>query len=181
MNKNFIGINITVVCLFNLYAGISACAQPNQMTCEQLVQEYTPQNSPEATYRLELKLLSQGIYCYDLPIFDSAWRRRGNTMSHSPNNKQTAQMFNKPFKTYIDGNYAIVYYPQNKELGPSFLYRGADGWILDRTMVIEKIHYGNEWLADEGNYPYLSLLKKVFNLEKGQSNRGVMVYRLKNH
>jgi len=86
-------------------------------------------------------------------------------------------MFERHFETYIEGRYAVIYYSQDKQLGPAFLYQDSSGWILDRTTVIEKIHYGNTWMADEGDYPYLGLLHKVFNLEKGRSSRGITVYR----
>jgi len=86
-------------------------------------------------------------------------------------------MFDRHFETYIEGRYAVIYYSQDKQLGPAFLYRDSSGWVLDRTAVIENIHYGNTWMADEGDYPYLGLLQKVFTLEKGRSGGGITVYR----
>lgn len=148
-----------------------------QQTCEEAAAVYVPQSSPEASYRLELEMMKKGFYCYNVPLFDVRWRTRGNTISFAPIYRNTAQTFDKPFKVYVEGDLAIIYYPRDKHLGPAFAYRDGSGWILDRTTVMEKIHYGNEWGADEGDYPYLGLLKKVFSMEKGKSSRGVAVYR----
>ena len=148
-----------------------------QPTCQEASAIYVPQSSPEASYRLELEMMEKGFYCYNVPLFDPRWRARGNTISFAPVYRHTAQTFDKPFKVYVEGKHAIIYYPRDKHLGPAFAYRDGAGWVLDRTTVMEKIHYGDGWVADEGGYPYLGLLKKVFSVEKGRSSRGVVVYR----
>lgn len=149
------------------------------ITHQQLLRQYIPQTTPEATYKMELQLLTRGLYCCDLPIFDPEWRKRGRSISHSSRNTYTGKMFNKPFKIYIEAAHAIIYYPKGKQLGPSFLYKTDSGWILDRACVYENIRYGKQWFAVDGDYPYLRLLNKVFNLEPGKTSRGVSVYRVK--
>jgi hypothetical protein len=160
--------------VLSLFLVSPSWAQP---TCEEAAAVYVPQSSPEASYRLELEMMKQGFYCHNVPLFDPRWRARGHTISFAPIYRQTAQTFDKPFKVYVEGKLAVIYYPHDKHLGPAFAYREGAGWVLDRTTVMEKIHYGNEWTADEGDYPYLGLLKKIFSMQKGRSSRGVNVYR----
>jgi hypothetical protein len=153
-------------CIFIFNCGYLLSAE---ITYEELQQQYIPQDNPEATYRLELGLLSKGIYCYDLSIFDPEWRAKGKEILIS---QSVAQKFYGPFQTYSEGDYAVIYYPQDKSCGPVFLYRNNSGWVLDRTTVIENIHYspdGSSWFAYDGSYPYLRLLKKIFNLKRGQA------------
>lgn len=159
-----------------------AFAQSSGVSYEELKRKYTPQSTPEATYKLELELLSQGMYCYDLPIFDPAWRKRGKQILYSSRYKHTAQKFSVPYKVYIEGRYAIIYFPYNKSEGPDFLYRDSSGWILDRTAVWDYIHYNYSntgWFVYEGNYPYLEMLKKVFSLEKIRLDNGMWAYQIR--
>lgn len=144
-------------------------AQEAGVSYEDLRQKYLPQDSPEATYRLELEMMSEGMYCYDLPIFDNTWRSKGKQVSYSPSYKNIDKWQNSHFTSYIQGDYAVIYYPQNLSAGPVFAYRGDTGWILDRTTVMNYIHYSTDnsrWFAYEGDYPYLTLLKSVFSLKK---------------
>lgn len=149
---------------------------------EDLAQKYVPQNTPEETVRLELELLAQGMYCYDLPMFDRAWRNKGKQILYSEQYKHTAQKFNVLHQTYVEGNYAVVYYPSNKSEGPDFLYRDSSGWVLDRTAVWDYIHYNYSntgWFAYEGDYLYLEILKKIFPLERVRLNNDIWAYQIK--
>lgn len=165
---------VIYLCIFNWF---SFCfAQTPQVSYEELQRKYVPQSSPEASYRLELELLSQGLYCFDLPMFDPVWRAKGNQIL---TNQKVPQEFYSSFETYIEGDYAVIYYPYDKSCGPVFLYRDASGWILDRTTVLNNIRYtpdNNNWFAHEGNYPYLDMLKKVFKLKRARTGDGVQVY-----
>ncbi len=157
-------------------------AQSTGVSYKELEQKYVPQSKPEETVRLELYLLAKGMYCYDLLMFDPAWRKRGKQILVSAQYKNTARKFDVSSKVYTEGNYAIVYYPYNKNEGPDFLYRDSSGWGLDRTAVWDYIHYNypnTGWFAYEGDYPYLEMLKKVFSLEKVKLDSGVWAYRIK--
>ncbi len=158
-------------------------AQPTEISYEELEQKYVPQSKPEETVRLELDLLAKGMYCYDLLMFDLAWRKRGKQILSSPQYKNTARKFDVSSKVYTEGNYAIVYYPYNKNEGPDFLYKDSSGgWVLDRTAVWDYIHYNYSntgWFAYEGDYPYLEMLKKVFPLERVKLDSGAWAYRIK--
>ncbi|MCK5494164.1 MAG: hypothetical protein KAJ14_13720, partial [Candidatus Omnitrophica bacterium] len=90
---------------------------------EELKQEYIPQETPGKAYKLELELLSKGMYCYDLLLFDSEWRKKGKEILYSTQYKNTAKKFDIPYKVYIEGEYAVIYYPQDKSAGPDFLYQ----------------------------------------------------------
>lgn len=174
-------INI-ILCFLFLNSIVLVYPQNPEVSYEQLQQTYIPQSSPKETFELELKLLSQGAYCYDLPMFDSAWRKKGKEISYNSRYAETAEKFDTSFKVYKQGKYAVIYFPNDKSLGPEFLYRDYSGWILDRTSVWNNIHYNQTnsgWFAYEGDYPYLDILKKIFQLEKIKLDNGVAAYQIK--
>ena len=172
--RYFIVKALVYTCIFG-YSSL-CFAQEARVSYEELRQKYVPQSSPEETYRLELEMMSEGMYCYDLPIFDSKWRTKGKQVLYSSAYKNI-EKWKSGFQSYIEGDYAVVYYPNDKSAGPVFLYRDYSGWVLDRTTVIEKIHYNGTWHAYEGSYPYLSLLKRVFNMKKGRAG-GIEAYQI---
>ena len=138
-------------------------------------EKYKPQSTPEASYKLELELLGKGEYCYDLPMFDPEWRKRGKKVLKRKIYMKTAKQFDRKFKVYIKGKHAIIYYPDYKNLGPTFLYKKDSKWILDRTCVIKNIHYNigsTAWFAYDGYYPYLALLHKIFDLKSVTLKQG---------
>ncbi|MFZ2970708.1 MAG: hypothetical protein WA063_06165 [Minisyncoccia bacterium] len=153
--------------------------QLGQSGCGDLYKKYVPQNSPEKTYLLELDLLSKGMYCYDLSMFDPDWRKKGTEIIYSESYKNTAKKFSVPYRIYIEGNYAIIYFPNNKSEGPDFLYKDSSGWILDRTAVWDNIHYNytnTGWFAYNGDYPYLNLLKEIYSLQRIELDNGVQAF-----
>ncbi len=153
--------------IFSLEAQTSKTSNPEEAYYEELKKEYVPQDSPEKSFLLELKLLSDGMYCYDLPLFDPQWRHRGKKILTSPSFAQSAQKANQPLKVFIEGHYAVIYFPQNKNLFPIFLYREDSGWIIDRSMSADKVIFNKlgGWLVVGGEYPYLNLLKKIYSLD----------------
>ncbi|MEI8011574.1 MAG: hypothetical protein WCI27_03700 [Candidatus Omnitrophota bacterium] len=145
--------------------------------CRDLPGNYSPGQTPGETYRKELDLMLEGSFCYDLPIYDDAWRRKGSSVVRSLSNTSAARAFDRPFEVYERGGYAIIYYPNDQNLGPVFLYAKGGGWVIDRTSVMENIHYGNGWMAYGGNYPYLALLQSVYDLKKGTAGGGRIAYQ----
>lgn len=125
---------------------------------------FIPQDSPEATLALELSMLSQGDYCYTLPIFDDAWQEEGE-FAQGAQFMSTAEKFSVQNETYIDGDLAMVYYPGASNAGPDFLFRTDDGWVIDRTTVRESViynAYGNNWYVSEAAGRYIPLVEAVF-------------------
>ncbi len=159
-----------------LFSPVYAWSQ--SVTCEQLKSQYEPQSSPEETYHLELEMMKQGAYCHDLAIFDGKWQARASKNAYGDNYKTIAGYFDVTSEVYQEGKYAIIYYSENKTLGPVFLYREKGKWILDRSSVNEYIHYEDTWLAYDGNYPYLDLIKKVFTLEERVTAKGQKVFKV---
>lgn len=148
-------------------------------TPQDLHKKYIPQPLPEQTYLLELELLSKGMYCYDLPMFDPNWHARGSKIMYSESYKNTAKRYSIPYEVYIEGDYAIVYFPGSKSEGPDFLYNDPSGWILDRTAAWDNIHYNRSntgWFAYDGDYPYLELLKQVYILDRVKLDNGVQAF-----
>ncbi len=135
---------------------------------DELVQQYVPQKTPKESYQLELQLVAQGIYCYDLPLFDPQWRKKGHHILSSPDFQESAKAFNKPFKVSEDGKYAVIYFPQDNHLAPIFLYKEGNGWIIDRSTVEDKIRYNEDllWVVIENESPYLTMLQKIYRFKK---------------
>lgn len=150
--------------------------------CDGVIDDFLPQSNPEDTLSLENNLLSTGKYCYDLPIFDEEWRKKGSEMILNQQYKNTAKMFNVPRKAVIKDKIAVVYFPNNTELGPEFLYKSNEGWVIDRTEVWNNVHYSydnSEWYVYDNPSPYLSLLKNSLDLERIKLDSGQYAYRLK--
>lgn len=141
---------------------------------------FLPQSTPEGTYRLELDMMKQGAYCYDIPIFDPQWQAMAAKNSTGNEEfKDMADQLGAPTKTFREGKYAIIYFPEDKTLGPTFLYEQNGKWILDRSGVLNYIDYDEHWVAFDGNYPYLDLMRKVFDFEEMVMEDGMKVYKVK--
>jgi hypothetical protein len=168
---------IVVIWILMLLAPVVAWAQAAP-TCETF-KEYQPQSTPEETYRLEMDMMKQGAYCYDIPIFDQEWQAKAEKNSYGNDFKRMAGYFDVPSKTFQEGKYAVIYYPDHKTLGPVFFYRENGKWILDRTSAWKYIHYEDAWLAYDGDYPYLDMLKTLFMLEERTTRNGQKVYKVK--
>lgn len=161
-----------------LTMGVSSawCQLP---ACEALKKTSQPQSAPEETYQLELKMMRQGLYCHDLAIFDEAWQKRAGKNYTNANLVTTAGYFDVPSKVFQEGKYAVIYYPDHPTLGPVFLFRDNGKWVLDRTSVYQYIHYEDRWLAYDGDYPYLEMLKTVYPLEERTTSQGQKVFKVR--
>lgn len=149
-------------------------------TCETFKNEYQPQSTPEGTLKLEMDMMKQGAYCYDIPIFDPKWQAMSAKNSFGSDEFKTmAGYFDVPSKIFQEGKYAVIYYPDHHTLGPVFLYRENGKWILDRSSVYEYIHYEDAWLAYDGDYPYLEMLKTIFPLEERVTENGQKVFKVR--
>ena len=162
------------------FAGSVDQKTPEQSYYEVLKEEYLPQSTPQESFLLELKLLAQGMYCYDLPLFDPQWRLKGKKILTSSLFFDTAKAANQPFDAYIEGDRAVIYYPQNKALSPVFLYEENSKWVIDRTASADRIFFDhNKWITLGGDYPYLDLLKRVYNLKEIRvQESGLVGYRV---
>ena len=71
------------------------------------------------------------------------------------------------YTTYRKGEKALY-------TGPQFLRRTEEGWILDTSTVFKFIYdYSNRWVAVDGDYPYLALIKSVYDMKRvTMQNRG---------
>lgn len=173
-------MNIKLIVLFLMvHVPVAAWAQTPTPNCESF-KEYQPQSTPEETYRLEMDMMKQGAYCYDIPIFDPEWQAKAEKNSYGNNDfKRIAGYFDVPSKTFQEGKYAVIYYPDHETLGPVFFFRKDGKWILDRTSAWKYIHYEDAWLAYDGDYPYLDMLKTLFMLEERTNQNGQKVYKVK--
>jgi len=150
---------------------------------EKIKKIMVPQETPEQAYDLELAMLKKGIFLYDLPFYDEHWRTKEPRRTFSPQAlKRSAATFNKPYRTYIEGNHAIIYYPEHRDAMPSLLDRTEDGWIINRTLTARMIHYNldsSDWFAYKGDYPHLKLFLKVLKMKSVKLVGGQKAYQTK--
>ncbi len=154
----------------------------NIPTFEELKERYVPQPTPDSAYQLELELMVQGLYCYDLPLFDPQWRSKGKELLVSDKFKSTAELVNRHFTAKIKGDYAVIYFPKQVSISPVFLYHVADGWIIDRTVTSMSILFESmsaSWVFVEEQSPYFEILNEIFNLERIQVSDQRWGYKLK--
>ena len=130
-----------------------------------------PQRRPEDCVELEMALMARGIYYPDVPMYDAAFRRVGRPSTGSRRLKSLAARYDGPFEIVRDGDHAIAaYHGEGHELwGPRFLRRTPSGWIIDGTTAYENIIYGydNTWALVDGDYPYLKLVKRAYDMQPG--------------
>src|ERR1051325_5499925 len=147
---------------------------------ESLLSVFHPQATPEASYRLELQLLSQGLYCYDLPLFDAEWRKRGSEVVQSHHFRRTFEDSDHPFRVFIRDDHAVIFYPDKSiwRLSPVFLKKDPSGWIIDRTQTEELIRLGKDyWVVLDRPSPYFSILSDIFDLQRTEVATKIWGYR----
>ena len=136
-----------------------------------LAEIMVPQAKPEDCVHLEMALMHKGIYYNDVPMYDEAWRRSLRPGMPARRLKALAAKFDGPFEIVRSGDHAIsAYRGENAELwGPRFLRRTAGGWIIDGTAAAENIiyDYSNRWVAVDGDYPYLPLIHRAYEMRPG--------------
>ncbi len=139
-------------------------------TRARLQQILVPQPTPEDCIDLQLELMHRGIYYRDVPMYDAAWRRARLRDPPSDRVKAMAREQDGPFAVKRLGDHAISYFRGTKAEveGPHFLRRTADGWIIDASSVMKHIIYdpSNRWYALDGDYPYLPILKSVYDMRR---------------
>ena len=134
-----------------------------------------PQNRPEDSVHLEIALMQRGIYYPDVPLYDEAWRRRERPERPPDRYQAVARRLAVPFEVERTADYAIVYFPgeNRRRNGPWFLRNTNAGWVLETSVVYEKIIYdlSSQWYALDGDYPYLELLQRVYSMRRVTSRR----------
>jgi len=134
-----------------------------------------PQVRPEDCIRLEMELMSRGIYFRDAPMYDDAWRRSRRPGLPPERVRAIARDWVGPFAVEQDGDHAIAYFDGEKarRFGPHFLRRTEQGWIVDGSAAAQFIRYdySNAWFAVDGDYPYLALIHRVYKLKRGTAKR----------
>ena len=130
-----------------------------------------PQATPAECVQLEMALMHKGIYLRDAPMYDPAWRRVQRADLPARRLQAIAADWDGPFEIARSGDHAITYFTGEKatRFGPHFLRRTAEGWIIDASAAAEYIvyDYSNRWAAVDGDYPYLALIRSVYDMQAG--------------
>jgi hypothetical protein len=141
-----------------------------------------PQPDPRQARDLELALLHRGIYLQESALYDSAWRSAARPGSTSPSRlREIARQWDRPYELVVGDGRAVAYYADTAALGPTFLRREAEGWIIDgsegaRTVVYD---YSNtRWYARDAGSPYLELLQRALALRRVSMAQGGAAWTL---
>ncbi len=154
--------------------------KPTEISLQELQQKYVPQETPLDSFHLELDMMRQEMYAYDVPLFDPIWRKKDSQVHHSSQFKITAQEVDQPLSTLSKADRAILYYPPTSNLAPVFLFHNEQGWVLDRTSMQNSIVFvGLRWVVLENDNPYLPLLFDVYDLERTMVAERMSGYRLR--
>lgn len=134
---------------------------------EELYKEFVPQSTPGKSFQLELKMMQQRMYCYDLPLFDPEWRRKGKKIQLSKVFQEVAKKADQPFEVIIDDKHAVLYFKDRSDMAPVFFYQDEQGWVIDRGTAGRKLFMSpseHTWAIKEGTDPYFQIIKKHFPL-----------------
>lgn len=155
-----------------LLEGIDRLTPETEVRLEEVM---VPQVRPEDCVHLEMALMHRGIYYRDVPMYDAAWRHADRPGLPARRLKAIAAEWDGPFSVARSGDYAITYFAGEKALrwGPQFLRRTEEGWIIDASTAAKYIvyDYSNRWTAVDGDYPYLALIKSVYDMKPGTLRR----------
>jgi hypothetical protein len=129
-----------------------------------------PQPDPRRARDLEIALLHKGIYFQEAALYDEAWRRAARSGGFAPARlREIARQWDRPYEILVEEPLAVAYYLDSGALGPTFLRREPEGWIIDasegaRTIVYDYSNQG--WYARDGDSRYLPLLRRALPLER---------------
>ncbi len=127
-----------------------------------------PQPDPRAARDLEIALLHRGLYLQSSRLYDADWRRADRPARWTPERlRQLGREWDRPYEVVRDGGFAVAYYPDAPALGPTFLRREPEGWVIDATATARIVVYdfsNRWWFALDEPSPYLALLRGALPL-----------------
>jgi hypothetical protein len=94
---------------------------------------FAPQPTPAAAYERYLQWLAVGGYTTDVPLFtkQSQGYLGGLPMTQGFNDFLIAYEYNEPYRLDVRDSLALLYFTGNPLVGPHFLRRSDQGWVLD--------------------------------------------------
>jgi soluble cytochrome b562 len=139
-------------------------------TKAQLKKIMIPQARPEDCVNLEIALMHKGIYYREVSMYDEAWRRASRPDFPAHRLQSIAREWDGPFNVERVGDHAITHFSgvKGRRWGPQFLQLTDNGWIIDASSVAKFIVYdysNRSWYAVDDDYPYLALIKSVYDMK----------------
>jgi uncharacterized protein len=142
-----------------------------------------PQADPRSTRDLELAMMHQGFYYQQASIYDPAWRAASRPGTWpAARLQEIARQWDRPYEVEVQERWAIAYYTDAPDLGPTLLQRESEGWLIDATSGARHIVYdysNASWYAIDGDYPQLALLQRVFDLGRVKLQDGRRAWMLR--
>jgi hypothetical protein len=119
---------------------------------------FSPQPTPEATYRRYLEWLAVGGFATDVPLFTrmSQGYLGGLPMTRGFNDYLLSYEYNKAYRIAVRDSVALLYFTENPLVGPHFLRRTPQGWVLDiYAEILDTRNYAGGWytwaMVDSGD------------------------------
>jgi len=136
-----------------------------------LRQYFCAQDTPEKTFQLYLEASRRHIKEPDLGIYTDATKDffRNWTVTNAQQDNER-QFDNIPFKINIQGDYAVIYYPdKDRTFSPFFLKKDQQGWQLDFATMSKVISFNqhNFWRFVSREHPYMFAFKEYQIDENG--------------
>ncbi len=108
---------------------------------------FSPQPTPGAAYHRYLDWLVRGNYATDVPLFTplSQEHMATLTMTSGWNEHVLMAEYGKPYQIDARGDLALLYFTTDPLLGPHFLRRTPQGWVMDMWAEILNVRRYSGW------------------------------------
>jgi TLP18.3/Psb32/MOLO-1 phosphatase superfamily protein len=109
---------------------------------------FAPQPTPEAAYRRYLEWLAIGGFATDVPLFTrlSQGYLGSLPMTRGFNDYLLSYEYNKSYRIDVRDSLALLYFTSNPLVGPHFLRRTPQGWVLDMyAEILNTRNYAGGW------------------------------------
>lgn len=145
--------------------------QPKPSVLDDARNYFSAQPTPEAALQRYFEASQRHIKDPNLGIFTDATKEffRNWTVTNAQQDNER-QFDGVLFTTKIQGNHAVIYYPQKDwTFSPFFLEKGAEGWQLDFAVMSKVIQFNqyNYWRFVSFDHPYMFAFKEYKIDENG--------------
>jgi hypothetical protein len=132
---------------------------------------FSAQTTPEATFQRYLEASMRHIKDPNLGIYTDATKDffRNWTVTNAQQDNER-QFDSVPFKLKVEGDYAVIYYPDKDwTFSPFFLKKNQEGWQLDFATMSKVISFNehNFWRFVSREHPYMFAFREYQIDENG--------------
>ena len=133
--------------------------QKKEAVTEDLKSYFRAQPTPQLTLQRYLEVCRRHIKDPNLGIYTEETKEFFRNWTVTNAQQDNEMMYEGiPFKLAIEGNYAVIFYPDKDwTYSPFFLKKGPAGWQLDFATMSKVIRFNqnNYWFFVSFNHPYM--------------------------